>query len=201
MQLDGENTFTSMGPQPFAGPAPVFFVGTYDSHDRPNIMAAAMAGLCCTQPPCVALSVNKTTWTHSAIEQRGAFTLSIPSSEMAGKLDFCGLASGRSESKFYALGLTPAVGEHVDAPYIRECPMVIELLVRQAFSLGAYTQFVGEIMDVKIRSDCLMRDGMPDPAQLDALTFFPLVGEYYKTGVFAARAFAIGKTILRVEST
>ena len=187
----------SLGPQAFLSPVPVMLVGTYDSDGKPNIMASAWGGLCSSQPPCLAVSVRRSTWTYKALKERQAFTVSLPARDQAGMADFIGLVSGRDEDKFAALGLTAAAGEHVDAPYVAECPVVLELLLRHALELGSHTQFVGEIMDVKVRKDCLTPDGLPDPARVGALHYAPLLNEYYGTGDFVARAFAVGKTVKR----
>lgn len=187
----------SLGPQVFLSPVPVMLVGTYDASDRANIMAVAWGGLCCSQPPCLAVSLRRSTWTHRALVERQAFTVSLPGRSLVSQTDFAGLVSGRNENKFEALGLTALAGEHVDAPYVGECPVVLELLLRHTLELGSHTQFVGEIMDVKVKEDCLTPDGLPDPMRIEALSYAPLVAEYHSTGSFVARAFAVGKTVKR----
>lgn len=187
----------SLGPQVFLSPVPVMLVGTYDASDRANIMAVAWGGLCCSQPPCLAVSLRRSTWTHRALVERQAFTVSLPGRSLVSQTDFAGLVSGRNENKFEALGLTALAGEHVDAPYVGECPVVLELLLRHTLELGSHTQFVGEIMDVKVKEECLTPDGLPDPMRIEALSYAPLVAEYHSTGSFVARAFAVGKTVKR----
>ena len=190
----------SLGPQAFVPLAPVFLVGTYDEEGRPNIMTAAWGGVCSTQPPCLAVSLRRNRWTCRAIQTRKAFTVSIPDRTMARQADFSGLVSGRSENKFQALALSPCAGEHVDAPYVGESPVVLELQLRHTLELGSHIQFVGEIMDVKLRADCLTSENLPDPTAIDALMYAPLSKEYHATGAFVARAFAIGKTVRRQEA-
>ncbi len=185
----------SLGPQAFIAPAPVLLVGTYDAEGRPNVMTAAWGGLCCSQPPCLSIALRRSTWTCRALQQRKAFTVGIPGRQMVGHADFAGLVSGRHEDKFRTLGLTPRTGEHVDAPYIEECPVVLELLLRHTLELGSHVLFVGEIMDLKVRKDCLTPEGLPDPVRIDALAFVPMVKEYYGMGEFLARASAVGKTM------
>jgi flavin reductase (DIM6/NTAB) family NADH-FMN oxidoreductase RutF len=187
----------SLGPQAFLSSVPVMLVGTYDAEGRPNIMAAALGGLSCSQPPCLSISVKRSSWTYRALLERRAFTVSLPTSTQAGVADFAWLVSGRFEDKFAALGLTAVAGEHVDAPYVAECPVVLELLLRHTLDLGSHTQFVGEIMDVKVDKASLGPDGLPDPAKLSALHYAPLTNEYYASGDFVARAFAVGKTVRR----
>ena len=187
----------SLGPQAFISPAPVMLVGTYDAEGRPNIMTATWGGVSCSQPPCLSVSLRRSTWTCRAVQQKKAFTVSIPAREMAGQADFAGLVSGSQENKFQTLGLTPVPGDHVDAPFVAECPVVLEPLLRHTLEPGSHIQFVGEIMDVKVNRDCLTPEGLPDASRIDALSFAPLTKEYYGTGEFVARAFAVGKTVKR----
>lgn len=187
----------SLGPQVFLSPMPMMLVGTYDAEGRPNIMAAAWGGLSCSQPPCLSVSVRRSAWTYRAIAERKAFTVSLPGRTLVREADFTGLVSGRTEDKFASLGLTAVAGEHVDAPYVAEAPAVLELLLRHTVELGSHTQFIGEIMDVKVNKTCLNADGLPDPARMEALLYAPLVNEYYVSGDFVARAMAVGKTVMR----
>lgn len=191
--------FTSLGPQPFLTSVPVMLVGTYDSDGKPNVMPVAWGGLCCSQPPCLSVSIRKTSWTYRAICERKAFTVSIPDRKLVALADFCGLVSGRTVDKFTALGVTPASGEHVDAPYVSQCPVVMELLLRNTLELGSHVQFVGEIMDLKIRSDCLGEEGLPLLARIDGIQYAPLAKAYYSTGEFIARACAVGRTVRNIR--
>lgn len=190
---------TSLGSLPFCLPAPVLLVGSYDAEGHPNVMTAVAGGLCASQPPCLGISLRRGGHTHACLAGRGAFTVGIPSRQLAARADFVGLVSGRAGDKFAAAGLTPLAGEHVDAPYVAECPVVLELVLRHSLELGSHTLFVGEIMDVKVEAGCLRPDGLPDPARIDALCFAPLANEYYATGDFVARAHAVGKTLRRAE--
>ena len=188
---------SSLGSLPFCLPAPVWLVGTYDAEGRPNVMTAVAGGLCSTQPHCLGVSLRRGGWTHASLPGRAAFTVAVPSRSLAARVDFAGLMSGRNADKFAAAGLTPVAGEHVDAPYVAECPVVLELALRHTLELGSHTLYVGEIMDVKVEESCLRPDGLPDPARIDALCFAPLTHEYYATGDFVARAYAVGKTLRR----
>ena len=188
---------SSLGSLPFCLPAPVWLVGTYDAEGRPNVMTAVAGGLCSTQPPCLGVSLRRGGWTHASLPGRAAFTVAVPSRSLAARVDFAGLMSGRNADKFAAAGLTPVAGEHGDAPYVAECPVVLELALRHTLELGSHTLYVGEIMDVKVEESCLRPDGLPDPARIDALCFAPLTHEYYATGDFVARAYAVGKTLRR----
>ncbi|MBM4093299.1 MAG: flavin reductase family protein, partial [Planctomycetes bacterium] len=69
----------SLGAQTLVFPTPTWIVGTYGPDGRPNIMTAAWGGICCSDPPCVAVSLRKATYTYGSLMARRAFTLSVPS--------------------------------------------------------------------------------------------------------------------------
>lgn len=189
--------FQSLGACTFAVPTPIFLVGSYDADGKANIMTAAWGGICASQPPCLAVSIAKARWTHAALQARSAFTVSIPSKEQVAQADFAGMYSGRSDNKFSALGFTPTTAEHVDAPYVEECPVVIELRLAHSFELGSHTQFIGEIMDVKIHKHCLDAQNNPRLEAIDPLLYVPLARQYWSIGQLVARAFSVGRSVDR----
>jgi len=186
---------TSLGARTLLYPAPALMVGTYDKVGKPNVMAAAWTGICCSKPPCVAVALRKATYSYGNLVARKAFTLSIPSHDLVAEVDYFGMASGRDEDKFAATGLTPVRGEFVDAPYVSECPVVLECRLAQTLELGLHTQFVGEILDVKADESVLGADGVPDMAKVRPVVFAPESRSYYRLGEYVGKAFSIGKKL------
>jgi flavin reductase (DIM6/NTAB) family NADH-FMN oxidoreductase RutF len=185
----------SIGAKTIVFPTPVFVVGTYSEDGRPNVMTAAWGGICCSRPPCVAVSLRKATQSHGNIVGRKAFTISIPSQTRAKEADYFGTVSGRDQDKFAATGLTPVRSELVDAPYVEEFPLVLECKLLHTFELGLHTQFVGEIIDVKADEAVLGEGGLPDIEEVRPLVFAPEGHRYYSVGPFVAEAFSIGKQV------
>ncbi len=183
----------SLGPKTLMYPAPVMVIGSYDSENRANAMTASWGGICCSQPPCIAVSIRKATYTYGNIAEKGAFTVNIPSEANIRAADYFGMVSGRSEDKFRTLGLTAVRADHVDAPYIKEFPLVIECRVTQTVEIGSHTQFVGEILDVKADETIVTEDGLPDIERLRPVVFTPVSRNYYGIGKFVGKAFSIGK--------
>ncbi|MCK5567997.1 MAG: flavin reductase, partial [Actinomycetia bacterium] len=72
----------SLGAKTIIYPTPVLLVGTYDDDENPNLMAAAWGGICCSVPPCVAVSLRKATYSYGNIMSRGAFTINIAPEDM-----------------------------------------------------------------------------------------------------------------------
>jgi len=185
----------SLGAKTLVYPAPVLVVGTYDKAGRANVMTAAWGGICCSQPPCVAVALRKATYSYGNLVERKAFTLSIPSEEQVKEADYFGLVSGRNTDKLAVAKLTAVRSKLVDAPYVKEFPLVLECKVVDITELGLHTQFVGEVMDVKAEESVLGDDGAIDIKKLKPLVFTPDTQEYYGIGRFIAKVFSAGKGI------
>jgi flavin reductase (DIM6/NTAB) family NADH-FMN oxidoreductase RutF len=184
---------TSLGAKTLVYPTPVFVVGTYDPAGKPNVMTASWGGICCSQPPCVAVSLRKATYTHGNILARKAFTISIPSEAYVKEADYFGLVSGRETDKFAATKLTPVKSELVDAPYVKEFPLVVECKLARVVELGLHTQFVGEVVDVKAEASVLASGGLVDIKKVSPLAFTPDTQAYYGIGSLIGQAFSAGR--------
>jgi flavin reductase (DIM6/NTAB) family NADH-FMN oxidoreductase RutF len=185
----------SIGAKTVLYPTPVLIVGTYDREGRPNAATVAWGGICCSAPPCAAISLRKATYSHGNIVERKAFTISIPSEKHVKEADFLGIASGRQQDKFAAAGLTPVRSELVDAPYVQEFPLVVECRLAHTFELGLHTQFVGEILDVKVEEIAFGAGGFTDVGKLLPMMFAPEGRLYYGMGRCLGQAFSIGKEV------
>jgi flavin reductase (DIM6/NTAB) family NADH-FMN oxidoreductase RutF len=185
----------SFGATTLVYPTPVFVVGTYDPQGKPNVMTASWGGICCSRPPCVAVSLRQATYSHGNIVARKAFTISIPSEEHVRAMDHFGLVSGREVDKFATTGLTPVRSELVDAPYVKEFPMVVECRLAHTIELGLHTQFVGEVVDVKVDEEVLADARAADIKKVRPLVFAPDTQAYYGIGAFIADAFSVGENI------
>ena len=185
----------SLGAKTILYPTPVMLVGPYDAAGRPNIMTAAWGGICCSSPPCVAVSLRKATYTYGNLVQQGGFTINIPSDQYAVQADYCGMVSGKKADKFAETGLTPVRSALVNAPYIEELPLVLECKLVHQIELGLHTLFVGEILDVKANEDVLDDKGVPDVEKLKPFFYAPEANAYYSTGKRLGDAFSIGQAV------
>jgi len=124
--------------------------------------------------------------------ERGAYTVSVPSVMYAEEADYFGITTGRDVNKFQATGLTPTRSDLVDAPYVDEFPMILECKLLHHFEIGLHTQFVGEILDVKVDVDKLAENGSPDINQIDPFVYATKARDYYRVGDKIAKAFQAG---------
>ena len=185
----------SLGAKTLIYPVPVLVVGTYNKAGKPNVMTASWGGICCSQPPCVAVSLRKATQSHANLLEREAFTISIPSEKHVKEVDYFGLVSGHSIDKFKEAKLTPVKSKLVDAPYVKEFPLVLECKLVQVSELGLHTQFVGEVIDAKADESIIGDGGAIDIKKLKPLLFTPDTQDYYGVGKYVAKVFSAGKGI------
>jgi len=183
----------SIGAKTQLFPTPVLMIGTYDQAGKPNLMVAAWGGICCSQPPCIAVSLRKATYSYNCIVERKVFTVGIACENKMAEADYCGIASGRDVDKFAATALTPVKSELVDAPYAEEFPVVLECRLLHTIEIGLHTQFIGEIIDVKGDPDVIGEDGHLDIMKIKPLIFDTSNKGYHSVGPCLGKAFSIGK--------
>ncbi len=189
----------SLGARTLAYPTPVWLIGTYDDSGRANVMTAAWAGICCSRPPCVDVSLRRATATFGHLQARRAFTVSVPPERLVREADYFGLASGREVDKLEATGLAAVASDVVDAPYLAEAPLVLECQLLHTLEIGLHTLFVGEIRDVKAEESVLDARGLPDPERVRPLVYLPEVRHYHGLGPCLGTAFDLGRTVGPVE--
>ena len=184
----------SLGAKCLAFPLPAFLVGSYDTDGKPNIMTAAWGGILSSDPPCLGVSIRPERWTYAGIIKHQAFTVSIPNARLAPAVDFAGIVSGEKHDKFAAAGLTPVEAHLIKAPYVDECPVIIECRLINTLELGSHTLCVGQIMEVMAEEDIPAEGGGLNIAAVDPL-LYNAGGDYHRVGESAGRAFNIGKAL------
>jgi len=182
----------SLGPHPFALPAPVWVVGTYGENKKPNIMTAAWGGICCSSPPCLTISLQKQRASYNNILTNKAFTINIPSQHQVIEADYVGIISGKDEDKFVATGLTPIASQVVNAPYIQEFPLILECRLLQTIEIGVHTQFIGEIINVLAEEKVLGENGLPLLTKVNPPIFSPSERAYYEVGEYVGKSHSMG---------
>jgi flavin reductase (DIM6/NTAB) family NADH-FMN oxidoreductase RutF len=186
----------SAGAKPLLFPNPVLMVGSYDQAGKPNLMNAAWGGICCSEPPCVTVSVRKARYSYANIIERKAFTVGIASEDTLAEADYVGIVSGRDVDKFATSRLTPVKSDLVDAPYAAEFPVVLECRLLHTLEIGIHTQFIGEIIDVKADSEVFGDDGLLDINKIKPLVYDTAHKGYHGVGPLVGKAFSVGKRVV-----
>jgi flavin reductase (DIM6/NTAB) family NADH-FMN oxidoreductase RutF len=185
----------SIGGKTVVYPTPAFVVGTYDQAGKPNVMTAAWGGICCSSPPCVAVSLRKATYTYGNIVAQKAFTVNVPSEDYVKETDYFGITSGRTKDKFSATGLTPVKSDLVNAPYVAEFPLVLECKLLHTIEIGRHTQFIGEIVGIKAEESVLAEGETLDIEKVRPILYAPDDRAYFGVGARLGDAFSIGRQI------
>jgi len=183
----------SLGANTLVYPTPVWVIGTYGEKNEANVMTAAWGGICCSKPPCVAVSLREATYSHGNIVRNKAFTVNVATEQYAAEVDYFGISTGRNVDKLAVCGLTPKKSELVNAPYLGEFPLILECSLVKIVEIGLHTQFIGEIMDVKCDEAVIGVKDVPDIEKLRPLVFSPGSRRYHAVGDFIGDAFSIGK--------
>jgi flavin reductase (DIM6/NTAB) family NADH-FMN oxidoreductase RutF len=165
-------------PRPWLFPRPVLLLSTRDSAGKDNIITVSWAGVACSTPPMVTVSLRKTRHSHATISATKEFVVNIPTTKQVELVDLCGTSSGRDTDKFAVLGLGKHPSSVVAAPLIAECPINLECQVRHILPLGSHDLFVAEIVRTQAHPQVLREDGEIDDGALDCLAWG--VEEFFK---------------------
>ncbi len=129
-----------VGPNIFI-PMPVSLVGSIVK-GKPNFMAAGWVTRVNSNPPYVAVGINKSHYTTLGLKEKRSFSINFPSSDLVVETDYCGLFSGRNNDKsgifelFYGeLKAIPMIKRRLSALNVgssifTKCPQIILSLVR-----------------------------------------------------------------------
>ena len=151
--MEKNTNFRSIGATTYLSPVPVVMLGCADpaANIGPNLITVAWAGIVCSKPPMVSVSIRKERFSHGIIKNTGEFTINLTSQALCRATDFCGVKSGRDVDKFAAMELTsiPAPGLSV-APAVAQAPAFLSCKVKDIIELGSHDLFLAEIVDVNI---------------------------------------------------
>jgi flavin reductase (DIM6/NTAB) family NADH-FMN oxidoreductase RutF len=187
----------SLGAAPLLYPEPALLIATYDANGKPNVMTAAWAGICVSEPVSLMVAIQPPRHTHDALLDRKGFTVCVPSETQIAETDYAGMVSGKRYDKFAACGFTAIKAEHVDAPYIAECPVILECSLTTHQQIGTHTVMIAEIRDVKADEDCLDASGsFPDIEKVLPIIFDCGSKNYYGIGKKLGKGWSVGKSLM-----
>ena len=161
----------NIAPRPWLFPRPVLLLSTRDGAGKDNIITVSWAGVACTTPPMISVSLRKARYSYRIVRETKEFVVNIPSSKQLALVELCGTATGRDTDKFAALGLGKQSPKVVSAPLIAECPINLECQVRQMVPLGSHDLFVAEVVQVHAHHGLLREDGEINDDALDCLAW------------------------------
>ena len=158
-------------PHPWIFPRPVLLLSTRDKSGRDNIITISWAGVACTKPPMVTVSLRPSRHSHAVISSTKEFVANLPTSKQIHIVEACGTTSGKDTDKFAALGLDKDPAAIVSAPLVAVCPINLECQVRHTLQLGSHDLFIAEVVKVHVQHGLLLEDGEINDQALDSLAW------------------------------
>lgn len=141
---------------------PVVLISCIGRDAKPNIITIAWAGVICSDPAAISISIRPSRYSHKLIKETSEFVVNIPNEKYLMETDYCGTVSGKDIDKFKQTKFTPLPATKVKAPLIKECPVNIECKVRDIIKLGAHDMFLGNIIAVSADEEVLNSYGGVD---------------------------------------
>ena len=163
-------------------PMPVLMVGSYDDAGIANVMTAAWGGTGSDDLLTVCIDSGHKTWAN--IEKRKAFTVSVGVEAQVKACDALGSVSGNEiPDKVAKAGWHTDKSAHVDAPVVRELPLVFEC---ELVSMDPDTCLVvGRVVNVAA-DESVLTDGKPDTDKIVPIAYDPLKLAYRAMGATVA---------------
>ena len=165
-------------------PMPVLMVGSYDESGVANVMTAAWGGTGSDELLTVCIDSGHKTWAN--IKNRKAFTVAVGVEAEVKACDTLGCVSGNKVSdKVARVGWHTDKSAHVDAPVVRELPLVFEC---ELVSMDESTCLVvGRVVNVAAE-ETVLTEGEPDSDKIRPIAYNPIQHEYRAMGASIAHA-------------
>jgi len=146
---------------------------------------------------CVSVSIRPSRHTYDNIILQKCFSVNLPPSGYVNETDYFGLISGRDQDKVAISKLTAVRGNMVNAPVIEEFPLVMECRLTEQIQIGSHTEFIGEILDIRIDESYLDPDGA---VEAEKTGFFVLFNGYRSIDGLVGDPYSAGKKLYREQS-
>jgi len=134
------------------GGSPVVLVTTAWRGNH-NVMPAAFVTPLSIDPPLVGIAVHPARHTHDMIKYSEEFALNIPTQELLHHVQYLGSVSGAELGKFELTKLPTFRARRTEVPLLEGCVGWIECGVRDAYTVGDHTLFVGAVVAVQVEKD------------------------------------------------
>ncbi len=141
--------FFSLDPCPLLSPVPIVMVSCQGLEGAPNLITLAWAGMVCSDPPMLSVSIRKSRHSYGLIASTGEFVVNLVDQKLARAADFCGVKSGRDMDKFKECGLHAIPAPPLEhAPALLEAPAYMCCRVEKVIPLGSHDMFLSRIVGV-----------------------------------------------------
>ena len=166
-------------------PMPVLMVGSYNDDETANVMTAAWGGTGSDDLLTVCIDSGHKTWAN--IKKRKAFTVAVGVEGEVKACDALGCVSGNKVAdKVARVGWHTDKSAYVDAPVVRELPLVFECELVSMDESSCLV--VGRVVNVAAE-DTVLTDGKPDSDKIRPIAYDPMKHIYRSMGGSIAHAY------------
>jgi flavin reductase (DIM6/NTAB) family NADH-FMN oxidoreductase RutF len=168
-------------------PRPIAWVSTWSGEGRRNLAPFSYFAAISATPFLVSVSVGSRRGedkdTLRNIRRTGAFCVNVATEGQLAEMNETAGEYGPEVDEFERAGLPAADAESVDAPYVANCPAVMECRVFKIVELEGSTNtlVIGEVLRVHLADDVRIA---PDTMFVDSAALRPLArlwGDFYST--------------------
>ena len=160
-------------------PLPPVLVTVGEGENR-NIITIGWTGILATHPARTYVSIRPSRHSYELLRRHGEFVINLATVDMAKKVDYCGIYTGKKVDKFKECGFTPIESKEVRVPSIAECPLSIECRVVEVIPMGTHDVFIADILGVSCDDSILDADGRLCFEKANLLAYAH--GEYFALG-------------------
>jgi len=164
-------------------PLPCALISCTDDKGHSNVMTAAWVGTICSDPVMVSVSIRKSRYSHSIIQDTKEFVINLTDEKLTKYADYVGIYSGKKIDKLNLSGeykVTPIASKEVKAITLLEAPIALECKVKEILELGSHDCFIAEVVATSVREDCVDFNGKLNMKKCNLISYCH--GEYYTLG-------------------
>jgi flavin reductase (DIM6/NTAB) family NADH-FMN oxidoreductase RutF len=176
---------------------PTTLVGA-NVHGKANFLAVAHVGIMNHgTPQYLSVGLNKSHHTNAGIHENKTFSICLPSENLMAETDYCGIMTGRNTDK--AALFDVFYGETETAPMIRECPVCMELSLKDVLTYGSHEIFIGELKNT-FAAEAALTDGVIDIKKVRPMIFDMASRGYWSLGQRIGNCWSEGKALKKKDS-
>ncbi len=165
-------------------PRPIGWISSVDAEGRPNLAPYSFFNAVCDRPPMVMFASSARKDTQANVESTGEFVVNLATRGLAEAMNLSSASVPHGVDEFALAGLDTLPCETVRPRRVAQSPAALECRLVHVLPLRtldgeqtASTMFIGQVVGVHIRTDCL-RDGQFDMTRAGTIARCGYRGDY-----------------------
>jgi len=139
-QIETEKAFALYKPEVCS------FIISVDKTGKPSGMVAGWNMKCSLNPPCFAVSISKSAYTYTLIQESKEFVVAVGNKKMEEAVLFFWENHGNKVDKFRKTGIKTRKSQFIQAPILEDASLNFECKLLKKIDVGDHTIFIGEVL-------------------------------------------------------